>query len=142
MVSVDEGVIMSANPVVFIVLPLYYCLTVIKWLLPPQTSHANLRQSEDGREKGVTTSMAPFPFENWKLPESLGRFLFSSNLPELSNMITPTFKESWGENVKLDVLIYNPYNYTVQVTNRFKGLDLIECLKNYGWRFITLNKRH
>ena len=25
-----------------------------------------------------------------------------------------------------------PYNYTVEVTNRFKGLDLIECLKNYG----------
>ena len=22
--------------------------------------------------------------------------------------------------------------------NRFKGLDLIECLKNYGWRFVTL----
>ena len=20
--------------------------------------------------------------------------------------------------------------------NRFKGLDLIECLKNYGWRFV------
>ena len=30
-----------------------------------------------------------------------------------------------------------PYNYTVEVTNRFKGLDLIECLKNYGWRFMT-----
>ena len=29
------------------------------------------------------------------------------------------------------------YDYTVEVTNRFKGLDLIECLKNYGWRFIT-----
>ena len=28
-----------------------------------------------------------------------------------------------------------PYNYTVEVTNRFKGLHLIECLKNYGWRF-------
>ena len=26
-----------------------------------------------------------------------------------------------------------PYDYTVEVTNRFKGLDLIECLKNYGW---------
>ena len=25
-----------------------------------------------------------------------------------------------------------PYDYTMQVTNRFKGLDLIECLKNYG----------
>ena len=30
------------------------------------------------------------------------------------------------------------YDYTVEVTNRFKGLDLIECLKNSGWRFITL----
>ena len=30
-----------------------------------------------------------------------------------------------------------PYDYTVEVTNRFKGLDLIECLKNYGWRFLT-----
>ena len=28
-----------------------------------------------------------------------------------------------------------PYHYTVEVINRFKGLDLIECLKNYGWRF-------
>ena len=31
-----------------------------------------------------------------------------------------------------------PYDYTFKVTNRFKGLDLIECLKNYGWRFVTL----
>ena len=31
-----------------------------------------------------------------------------------------------------------PYNYTVEVTNRFKGLDLIECLKNYGQRFMIL----
>ena len=33
-----------------------------------------------------------------------------------------------------------PYDYTVQVTKRFKGLDLIECLKNYGQRFVTLYK--
>ena len=25
-----------------------------------------------------------------------------------------------------------PYDYTEEVTNRFKGLDLIECLMNYG----------
>ena len=25
-----------------------------------------------------------------------------------------------------------PYDYTVEVRKRFKGLDLIECLKNYG----------
>ena len=34
-----------------------------------------------------------------------------------------------------------PYDYTVEVTNRFKGLDLIECLKNYGLRFMTLCRR-
>ena len=33
------------------------------------------------------------------------------------------------------------YEYTVEVTNRFKGLDLIECLKNCGWRFVTLYNR-
>ena len=25
-----------------------------------------------------------------------------------------------------------PYDYTVEVRNRFKGLDVIECLMNYG----------
>ena len=34
-----------------------------------------------------------------------------------------------------------PYDYTVEVTNRFTGFDLIECLKNYGWRFVTLYRR-
>ena len=34
-----------------------------------------------------------------------------------------------------------PYNYTVEVRNRFKGLDLIEYLKNYGRRFMMLYRR-
>ena len=34
-----------------------------------------------------------------------------------------------------------PYDYTVEVRNRFKGLDLKECLMNYGWRFMTLYRR-
>ena len=34
-----------------------------------------------------------------------------------------------------------PYNYPVEVTDRFKRLDLIDCLKNYGQRFTTLNRR-
>ena len=34
-----------------------------------------------------------------------------------------------------------PEDYTVEVTNRFKGLDLIECLKNYGQRFVILSRR-
>ena len=29
----------------------------------------------------------------------------------------------------------------VEVRNRFKGLALIECLMNYGWRFVTLYRR-
>ena len=38
-------------------------------------------------------------------------------------------------------LSHIPYDYTVEVTNRFKGLDLIECLKNYGQRFVTFYRR-
>ena len=34
-----------------------------------------------------------------------------------------------------------PYDYTVEVRNKFKGLDLIECLMNDGWRFVTSYKR-
>ena len=34
-----------------------------------------------------------------------------------------------------------PYDCTVEVTNRFKEIDLTECLKNYGQGFITLYKR-
>ena len=33
------------------------------------------------------------------------------------------------------------YDYTVEVTNRFKGLDLVECLKNYGRKFVTFYRK-
>ena len=33
------------------------------------------------------------------------------------------------------------YDYTVEVRNRFKSLDLIKCLMNYGLRFVTLYRR-
>ena len=33
------------------------------------------------------------------------------------------------------------YDYTVEVKNRFKGQDLIECLMNYGQGFMTLYRR-
>ena len=39
------------------------------------------------------------------------------------------------------IYIYVETDYTVEVTYRFKGLDLIECLKNYGQRFMTLYRR-
>ena len=28
----------------------------------------------------------------------------------------------------------------MEVTNRFKGLAMIECLKNYGWRFVNIEQ--
>ena len=34
-----------------------------------------------------------------------------------------------------------PYDYTVEVTNRFQELHLIESLMNCGWRFVTLCRR-
>ena len=34
-----------------------------------------------------------------------------------------------------------PYDFTVEVRNEFKGLDLIECLMNYGQRFMTFYRR-
>ena len=35
-----------------------------------------------------------------------------------------------------------PYDYTVEVRNRFKGLALItKCMKNYGQRFMTLYRK-
>ena len=35
-----------------------------------------------------------------------------------------------------------PYDYTVEVRNRFKGLEMIDrVLMNYGWRFVTLYRR-
>ena len=34
-----------------------------------------------------------------------------------------------------------PYDYTLEVMNRFKGLGMIECLKNYGWRFGKLYRK-
>ena len=37
--------------------------------------------------------------------------------------------------------IHYDYDYIVEVTKRCKGLDLIECLKNYGLRFMTLYRR-
>ena len=43
------------------------------------------------------------------------------------------------KNICMDVTY--TYNYTVEVTNRFKGLNLIECLMNYGMRFVTLYRR-
>ena len=34
-----------------------------------------------------------------------------------------------------------PNDYTVEMRNRFKGLEMIACLMNYRQRFVTLYRR-
>ena len=34
-----------------------------------------------------------------------------------------------------------PYGYTVELMNNFKGLDMVEYLKKYEQRFLTLYRR-
>ena len=60
-----------------------------------------------------------------------------------SDILTPYIKlKKVGKTTRLFRYDLNqiPYDYTVEI-NKFKGLDLIECLKNYGWRFMTLYRR-
>ena len=49
--------------------------------------------------------------------------------------------EESGENTR--PFRYNQilYDYTVEVRNRLNGLDLIECLMNYGWRLVRSGDR-
>ena len=46
-----------------------------------------------------------------------------------------------GKNTRTFRYDLIPYDNTVEVTNRFKVLDLVEFLKNYGWSFMKLYRR-
>ena len=63
-----------------------------------------------------------------------------------NELLIAKFRLKWKEVVKTTrAFRYDlnqiPYDCTLDVTNRFMGLDLIECMKNYGWRFVTLYRR-
>ena len=65
---------------------------------------------------------------------------------QIMNSLLPNsdlYGRKWGKTTRPFKYDLNqiPYNYTMEVTNRFKGLDLRECLKNYGRRFMTLYTR-
>ena len=71
--------------------------------------------------------------QNWELTvaQIMNSLLPNSNLKKVRKTIRP-FRYDLNQII---------YDYTVEVRNRFKGLDLIECLMNYGWRFVTLYRR-
>ena len=61
-------------------------------------------------------------------------------------LLIAKFRLKWNKEGKTTrpfkyELNQTPYDYTVEVTNRFKELYLIECLNNYRWRFVTLYRR-
>ena len=71
--------------------------------------------------------------QDWELTVAkfMNSSLQNSDLKKVGKTISPF---SYNRN-------QIPYDYTVEVTNRFKGLNVVECQKNYGWRFVTLYKR-
>ena len=64
---------------------------------------------------------------------------------QIMNSLLPNSDWNWRKWRKARSFSYDlnqiPYDYTVEVRNRFKGLDLIECLRNYGWRSVLLYRR-
>ena len=82
---------------------------------------------------------------------------FSSVAQPCPNLATPWtaacqaslfITNSWITNLLLVLVLEGlvdlqiPYDYTVEVPNRFKGLDLIDrVLKKYGWRFVRQYRR-
>ena len=84
-------------------------------------------QSKDSQESSATPQ---FKKQDWELIVILIA-KFSLKLKKVGKTIRP-FRYDLNQI---------PYNYTVEVTNRFKELDLIECLKNYGQRFMKLYRR-
>ena len=65
---------------------------------------------------------------------------------QIMNSLLPKFRlklKKVGKTIRLFRYDLNqsPYYNTVEMTNRVKGLDLTECLKNYGQRFMTLYRR-
>ena len=64
--------------------------------------------------------------QDWELTvaQIMNSLLPNSDLKKVGKTTTP-FRDDLNQI---------PHNYTVEVTNRFKGLHLVECMKNYGLR--------
>ena len=64
---------------------------------------------------------------------------------QMINSFLPNSDINWRVGKTTRPFRYNlnqiPYDYTVEVKNRFKGLDMIQCLMNNGRRFKTLYRR-
>ena len=84
--------------------------------------------------------------QRWKSSVQLAKTRLETDCGSDHELLTAKFRLKLKKVGKTNIpfkydLNQISYNYTVKVTNRLKGLDLIECLKNCGWRFMTLYRR-
>ena len=63
------------------------------------------------------------------LPAKKPKHFYDKNSPKKKGKTTRPFRYDLSSIL---------YDYTMEVTNRFKGLDMIEWLKNYGQRFVNI----
>ena len=84
-------------------------------------------QSKDSQESSATPQ---FKKQDWELIVILIA-KFSLKLKKVGKTIRP-FRYDLNQI---------PYDYSEEVTNIFKGLNLIEGQKNHGWRFLTLYRK-
>ena len=99
---------------------------------PSPGVHSDSRPSSQWRHPAISSSVVPFS----SCPQSLPA---SESFP-MSQLFTWGGQSTGVRPFRYD-LNQIPYDYTVEVRNRFKSLDLIECLMNYGMRFVTWYRR-
>ena len=102
----------------------------------------NIREhSTHGHHQMVNTEIRLIIFSAAKDGEAL--YSQQEQVAQIMNLLQNSELKKVGKTTRPFRYDLNqiPHNYTVEMTNRFKGLDLIECLKNYGWRFVTVYRR-
>ena len=71
------------------------------------------------------------------LPNTIWSFLYF-----LDENLGEDFPKRHRELIYFTYVNQNPYDYTVEVTNRCRGFYRIdECLKTYGWRLVILYRK-
>ena len=84
--------------------------------------------------------------QKWTRPIQSAKTRQGADCGSAHELLLAKFRLKWKKVGKTSrALRYDlnqiPYDYTVEVRNRFKGLDLIECLKNYGRTFMTFYRK-
>ena len=126
------------------------------WVLPGERTGHNKHPLPTTQETTLHTDVT-----RWSILKS--DWLYSLQTVQMEKLYTVSknktrswlWLRSWTPYCKIQIKLKNVgkttrlfrydlnqihYDYTVKVTNRFKGLDLTECPKNYRRMFLTLHR--